>query len=93
MKKFEEKLNEWLKKEMKCMIVIILSYCLFKYIETKINSDFGDECLYILSVIMILFLITGYVVMLLNTYYMITETSIYKKYKRYRNKGDLKKMI
>lgn len=93
MKKFEEKLNEWLKKEMKCMIVIILSYCLFKYIETKINSDFGDECLYILSVIMILFLITGYVVMLLNTYYMITETSIYKKYKRYRNKDDLKKMI
>ena len=88
MKKFEEKLNEWLKKEMKCMIVIILSYCLFKYIETKINSDFGDECLYILSVIMILFLITGYVVMLLNTFYLITETPIYKKYKRYRNKGE-----
>ena len=84
----EEKLKKVLKQEMKCMIAIFLSYSLFKHIETKINSDFGNKCLYILSVIMILFLITGYVVMLLNTFYLITETPIYKKYKRYRNKGE-----
>lgn len=84
----EEKLKKVLKQEMKCMIAIFLSYCLFKHIETKINSDFGNECLYILSAIMILFHITGYVVMLLNTFYLITETPIYKKYKRYRNKGE-----